>query len=65
MYWSHRARRDIRMFSIPAPLPDDPAALQLILRAAMAEIERLTLLIAGLQRHRFSPSFPLPNIAKP
>ena len=41
------------MFSIPAPLPDDPAALQLILRAAMAEIERLTLLIAGLQRHRF------------
>ena len=41
------------MFSIPAPLPDDPAALQLILRAAVAEIERLTLLIAGLQRHRF------------
>ena len=38
---------------MPSPLPDDPAALQLILRAAMAEIERLRLLIAGLQRNRF------------
>ena len=35
------------MFTIPASLPDDPVALQLILRAAMAEIERLRLLIAG------------------
>jgi transposase len=34
-------------------LPDDPATLQLILRAALAEIERLQLLIAGLQRNRF------------
>jgi transposase len=41
------------MFSIPAPLPDDPAALQLILRAAVAEIERLNQMIASLQRHRF------------
>ena len=41
------------MFSVPAPLPDDPAALQLILRAAVAEIERLTQMIANLQRHRF------------
>jgi transposase len=41
------------VFSVPAPLPDDPVALQLILRAAMAEIERLRLQIAGLQRNRF------------
>src|SRR5271169_3113357 len=34
-------------------MPDDPAALQLILHAALAEIERLRLLIAGLQRNRF------------
>jgi hypothetical protein len=41
------------VFSVPAPLPDDPAALQLILRAAVVEIERLRLLIANLQRNRF------------
>ena len=41
------------MFSVPTPLPDDPTALQLILRAAVAEIERLNEMIAGLQRHRF------------
>jgi transposase len=41
------------VFSVPAPLPDDPAALQLILRAAVAEIERLNQMIANLQRHRF------------
>ena len=41
------------MFTIPAPLPDDPATLQQILRAAAAEIERLRQMIAGLQRHRF------------
>jgi transposase len=34
-------------------MPDDPATLQLILRAALAEIERLRLMIAGLQRNRF------------
>ncbi len=41
------------MFTAPTDLPDDPATLQLILRAALAEIERLQLLIAGLQRNRF------------
>ncbi|HZD31080.1 MAG TPA: IS66 family transposase [Candidatus Angelobacter sp.] len=41
------------MFTVPTVLPDDPAALQLILHAALAEIERLRLLIAGLQRNRF------------
>jgi hypothetical protein len=41
------------MFTAPSELPDDPAALQAILRAALAEIERLRLQIAGLQRHRF------------
>src|ERR1700728_622015 len=41
------------MFTAPATLPDDPATLQLILRAALAEVERLRLLIAGLQRNRF------------
>jgi transposase len=41
------------MFTAPAALPDDPATLQLILRAALAEIERLQLMIAGLQRNRF------------
>ena len=41
------------MFSVPTSLPDDPVALQLILRAAAAEIERLRLLIANLQRSRF------------
>jgi transposase len=41
------------VFSVPTPLPDDPVALQLILRAAAAEIERLRLLLANLQRNRF------------
>jgi transposase len=41
------------MFTAPATLPDDPETLQLILRAALTEIERLQLLIAGLQRNRF------------
>jgi transposase len=41
------------VFTAPTVLPDDPAALQLILQAALAEIERLRLLIAGLQRNRF------------
>jgi transposase len=41
------------MFTAPTDLPDDPATLQLILRAALAEIERLQLMIAGLQRNRF------------
>ena len=41
------------MFAAPTVLPDDPAALQLLLHAALAEIERLRLLIAGLQRNRF------------
>jgi hypothetical protein len=39
------------MFTTPATLPDDPPTLQLILRAVLAEIERLQL--AGLQRNRF------------
>ena len=41
------------MFIAPTALPEDPATLQQILRAALAEIERLRLLIAGLQRNRF------------
>jgi transposase len=41
------------VFTAPTDLPNDPALLQLILRAALAEIERLQLLIAGLQRNRF------------
>jgi transposase len=41
------------MFTAPTDLPDDPATLQLILRAALAEIERLQLLLAGLRRNRF------------
>ena len=41
------------MFQAPADLPDDPAALQAILRAALAEIERLQFQLAGLQRNRF------------
>jgi transposase len=41
------------MFTTPSALPDDPPTLQLILRAALAEIERLRMLIAGLQRNRF------------
>jgi transposase len=42
-----------RMFTAPSTLPDDPPTLQLILRAALTEIERLQLLIHGLQRNRF------------
>ena len=42
-----------RMFTPPTTLPDDPATLQLILRAALAEIERLQLQLAGLRRNRF------------
>ena len=42
-----------RMFTAPSTLPDDPPTLQLILRAALAEIERLQLLLAGLRRNRF------------
>jgi transposase len=42
-----------RMFTVPSSLPDDPPTLQLILRAALAEIERLQLLLAGLRRNRF------------
>src|ERR1700692_2013196 len=41
------------MFTAPSSLPDDPATLQLILRAALAEIERLQLQLAGLLRNRF------------
>jgi transposase len=41
------------VFTAPTALPDDPATLQVILRAALVEIERLQLLIAGLQRNRF------------
>jgi hypothetical protein len=41
------------MFTAPAPLPDDPAIPQPLLLEAMAEIERLTLRIAGLERTRF------------
>ena len=41
------------VFTAPTDLPDDPATLQAILRAALTEIERLQLLIAGLQRNRF------------
>jgi transposase len=41
------------VFEAPADLPDDPATLQAILRAALAEIERLQFQLAGLQRNRF------------
>ncbi|MGD0109793.1 MAG: IS66 family transposase [Rhodopila sp.] len=41
------------MFTVPATLPDDPAALQQLLLAALAEIERQRLIIAALQRNRF------------
>ena len=41
------------MFTVPATLPDDPAALQHMLLAALAEIERQRLIIAALQRNRF------------
>ena len=42
-----------RVFKAPADLPDDPATLQAILRAALAEIERLQFQLAGLKRNRF------------
>jgi transposase len=41
------------VFKAPADLPDDPATLQAILRAALAEIERLQFQRAGLKRNRF------------
>ena len=41
------------VFIAPADLPDDPATLQAILRAALAEIERLQFQLAGLKRNRF------------
>jgi transposase len=41
------------MFTASTDLPEDPAILQAILRAALAEIERLHLLIAGMRRNRF------------
>jgi transposase len=41
------------VFTIPTSLPDDPAALQQMLRAALAEIERQRLIIAALQRNHF------------
>ena len=41
------------MFAVPTTLPDNPAALQQMLRAALAEIERQRLIIAALQRNRF------------
>jgi transposase len=41
------------VFTVPSPLPDDPAVLRQVLLAAVAEIERLRLQIAGLQRNRF------------
>ena len=43
----------LAVFTVPATLPDDPAALQQMLRAALAEIERQRLIIAALQRNRF------------
>jgi transposase len=55
IHWRWRATtiQPAGVFTLPAELPDDPATLQLILRAALAEIERLRLMIAGLQRNRF------------
>jgi transposase len=41
------------VFTAPTELPDDPATLQAILRAALAEIERLQFQLAGLKRNRF------------
>jgi transposase len=41
------------VFTVPATLPDDPAALQHMLLAALAEIERRRLIIAALRRNRF------------
>jgi hypothetical protein len=37
----------------PTELPNDRAALQAMLRAALAEIERLQFQLAGLKRNRF------------
>jgi len=55
IHWRWRATtiQPAGVFTLPAELPDDPPTLQLILRAALAEIERLRLMIAGLQRNRF------------
>jgi transposase len=41
------------VFIAPTALPEDPATLQQILHAALAEIERLRLMIAALRRNRF------------
>jgi hypothetical protein len=41
------------VFIAPTALPEDPATLQQIPRAALAEIERLRLLIAGLLQMGF------------
>ena len=41
------------MFTVPSPLPEDPATLQQLVLEAAAEIERLLLQLAGLQRNRF------------
>jgi transposase len=41
------------VFTVPTTLPDDPDALQQMLLAALAEIERQRLIIAALQRNRF------------
>jgi transposase len=41
------------VFIVPTALPEDPATLQQILHAALAEIERLRLMIAALRRNRF------------
>jgi len=41
------------MFTVPAPLPDDPAMLRQLLAEALAEIERLTVRITALERTRF------------
>jgi transposase len=41
------------VFQAPVDLPDDTPTLQAILRAALAEIERLQFQLAGLRRNRF------------
>jgi len=41
------------VFTVPSPLPEDPATLQQLVLEAAAEIERLLLQMAGLQRNRF------------
>ena len=41
------------MFAVPSPLREDPATLQQLVLEAAAEIERLLLQLAGLQRNRF------------